>query len=138
MNSVFVLQHEYEWYGRDEVCFIGVYATHADAQAAIERLRSQPGFCYWPEGFTIDEYEIGKDHWNDGFIVVTQILLPRRDNPNEYRIAGTKWMPGDLYQIVDDFEGTEYAAGDIVRCIQKSVPGHGDAALVAIERVIAE
>lgn len=138
MKSVFVLQHEHEWCGRDEVKFIGAYATHAEAEAAIERLRAQPGFCYRPEGFAIDEYELGKDHWDDGFIVMSQILLPSLANPGHFQFAGAHWMPGDLYQIADDAEGTDYAVGDIVRCVEKSVPGHGHAALVVSERVSAD
>lgn len=68
MSIVFVLQHEYEWCDRDEVKFIGVYANLNDAELTVERLRAQPGFRDWPDGFTIDTYEVGKDHWTEGFV----------------------------------------------------------------------
>jgi hypothetical protein len=47
---------------------IGVYATEDDANGAIERFKVQPGFCDYLEGFEIDHpYEIGKDHWEEGY-----------------------------------------------------------------------
>jgi homoserine kinase type II len=71
MATVFILQHERpETEDRmEDVKFIGAYSSHASAQAAVERLRSQPGFRDYPDAFTIDEYEIDKDHWIEGFIV---------------------------------------------------------------------
>jgi len=71
MDTVFVVQHESpeteERYG--DVKFIGVYSTEASARAAVESLRSQPGFRDYPDDFSIDEYEVDKDHWTEGFIV---------------------------------------------------------------------
>jgi hypothetical protein len=69
MNSVFLLWHVHESAGRDDnEKLIGVYASRSDAEAAIQRLRNQPWFAKYPDGFTIDEYEIGKDHWAEGFV----------------------------------------------------------------------
>jgi hypothetical protein len=71
MNSVFVLWHVHEIAdGEDDEKLIGVYRSRDDAEAAIERLRSQPGFAEYSNGFTIAEYEIGKDHWAEGFVTV--------------------------------------------------------------------
>ena len=71
MNSVFLLWHVHELVdGEDDEMLIGVYASRSDAEAAIERLRDQPGFAQYPNDFTIDEYEIGKDHWVEGFVTV--------------------------------------------------------------------
>lgn len=67
MSTVFVLQHEYERDGVDNVKFIGVYSTHQNAEAAVERMRLQPGFSSYPDGFCIDEYELDRDHWVEGF-----------------------------------------------------------------------
>lgn len=53
----------------EDVKLIGAYASEAAAQAAIERLRKQPGFRDYPDDFTIDAYEIDKDHWTEGFVV---------------------------------------------------------------------
>jgi len=55
MTTVFVLQHEYEWCGRDEVKFVGVYATREDAQTAMGRLSNCSGFRDWPDGLSIEE-----------------------------------------------------------------------------------
>jgi len=38
------------------------------AEAALERTRLLPGFCDEPDGFTIEQYEVDKDHWPRGFV----------------------------------------------------------------------
>jgi len=70
--SVFVVQHSYEVEpcGHDETCFIGVYATREDANEAVKRLSKQPGFCERPDCFYVGEYELGKDHWTEGFVTI--------------------------------------------------------------------
>ena len=66
MTSVHLL-----WHVRNEdEKLIGVYATNADAVAAKERLRQQPGFVDTPEGFEIHEYELNQDHWTEGYVSV--------------------------------------------------------------------
>ena len=40
---------------------IGVYSTESEAAAAVARLREQPGFRDWPDGFSIDPHEVGAD-----------------------------------------------------------------------------
>jgi hypothetical protein len=68
MDTVYLL-----WYvrerdeGEDTELLIGVYRSKEDATAAIERLKGQPGFVAHPEGFEIHDYEVGKDHWTEGF-----------------------------------------------------------------------
>ena len=64
MDKVFVLQHERPETEdqTEDVKLIGAYSPEASAQAAIERLRTQPGFRDHPDDFTIDAYQIGKDH----------------------------------------------------------------------------
>jgi len=80
MRTVFILQHVHVLPdGEEDVKLIGVYRTHEAAYAAIERLIVQPGFCEHPRllnpsvddegsGFTLDEYELDKDHWIEGFV----------------------------------------------------------------------
>lgn len=82
MKSVFVVQHLHTLpHGEDDVKMIGVYATREDAIRATRRLASQPGFRDSPEivdqnstndmqGFHVDEYEIGKDHWLEGYVII--------------------------------------------------------------------
>ncbi|EMI54149.1 DUF7336 domain-containing protein [Rhodopirellula sallentina] len=133
MTKTFILQHEHEWCDREDVKFIGVYATHDDARAAMERLRVQPGFRDWPDGFSIAEYEIGVDHWTEGFVTMINILVPSRTNAGTYLVAGSAWRPGDFYEIVDveDAADAIFGVGDVVQCAEDAVPGHGDCMLVA-------
>ena len=65
--AVFVLQHSHDLDGCDETKFIGVYRTRETADAAIARLRAQPGFRMHPDGFSIDGYDLDMDHWTEGF-----------------------------------------------------------------------
>ena len=69
-DSVFVLWHIHDVGAVDDAKLIGVYKTNQDAQSAITRLVSKPGFSAAPEGFKIEEYEIGKDHWGEGYVAV--------------------------------------------------------------------
>lgn len=70
MRTVFILQHERPETDEvmEDVKFIGAHSSQASAEAAVERLRTQPGFCDYPDDFSIDEYEIDKDHWSEGFV----------------------------------------------------------------------
>ncbi len=83
MKTVWILQHLHILpQGEDCVKLIGVYATRDDAVGAAMRLAEQPGFRDFPnvnnstpddtEGFYIEEYEIGKDHWAEGFTTVSR------------------------------------------------------------------
>lgn len=79
MKSAFLLEHLHVIAeGNESAKTIGLYASKEDALAAIARLSKQPGFSDHPalidpletdyvSGFYIDEYEIGKDHWAEGF-----------------------------------------------------------------------
>jgi hypothetical protein len=67
----FVLQHVHVINdGEEDVKLIGVYSTRERAEQAVARLRSQPGFCDTPEGFSIDEYPVDQDHWTEGYVTV--------------------------------------------------------------------
>lgn len=78
-TSVFVVQHLHvHTNGEECVKMIGVYETRRAAEDAVERLVAKPGFRDYPQiieplrdaeesGFYIDEYEIGEDHWTEGF-----------------------------------------------------------------------
>lgn len=52
----------------DTELHIGIYRTEADAEAAISRLKSQPGFVDYPEGFEINPTRLNDDSWTEGFI----------------------------------------------------------------------
>ena len=65
MERVYVLQHENP--ETEDVKFIGVYSSEPLAEAAINRLKVQPGFRKFRNGFAIDHYELDADHWTEGF-----------------------------------------------------------------------
>lgn len=66
MDPLFVLLHSLPETGKVKV--IGIYSSKALAEAAEERTRVLPGFAEEPDGFTIERYEIDKDHWPRGFV----------------------------------------------------------------------
>jgi len=66
MDPLFVLLHSLPETGKVKV--IGIYSSKALAEAAEERTRILPGFAEEPDGFTIERYEIDKDHWARGFV----------------------------------------------------------------------
>ncbi|WP_394834844.1 hypothetical protein LVJ94_50940 [Pendulispora rubella] len=70
MAAVFIVQHAYERDDSEEIKFIGVYSSRMKAEEAVLRLKEQPGFREYPDGFCIDRYEIDKDHWEEGFVTV--------------------------------------------------------------------
>jgi hypothetical protein len=53
--------------GTEDVKFIGVYSSRDNAQAAIARLGQTPGFSDALAGFHIDEYQVDKDQWVEGY-----------------------------------------------------------------------
>ncbi|MFF3223683.1 hypothetical protein ACFYV7_12900 [Nocardia suismassiliense] len=68
INFVYLVNHEYSLNEDEvEVKRIGIYTSKAEAEAAIARLRLQPGFRDLPESFVIHRYEIGKDYLTDGY-----------------------------------------------------------------------
>jgi len=66
MDPLFVLLHSLPETGRVKV--VGIYSSRSLAEAALERTRLLPGFAEEPEGFSIDQYEVDKDHWSRGFV----------------------------------------------------------------------
>lgn len=130
MKSVFVLEHSYDLDGNDETKFIGVYSSKEEAEKAINRLSKQNGFKYRLDGFHIEEYELNKDHWSEGFATITSIQVKSLENTWITVVA--ECLPNDLYEIVEKQENEklgEFKDGDIVKCKEK------DGVLYAIERI---
>jgi hypothetical protein len=72
VTKVYVLQHVHSLEdGEEDVKFIGVYSSRENAHAAIERLSRAAGFSDTPAGFQIDEYELDKDQWVEGYSTLT-------------------------------------------------------------------
>ena len=68
VRGVFIVNHSRQLpNGHEDVKLIGVYASPARAQEAIDRTRLIEGFRDYPGGFTVDQYVIDRDHWQEGF-----------------------------------------------------------------------
>jgi hypothetical protein len=69
MTTVYVLWHVYELNPLDdeESKLIGVYSSEEEASEAIARLRKQPGFRDYPNGFEIHQRTLDADSWTEGF-----------------------------------------------------------------------
>jgi hypothetical protein len=50
-----------EWY------HIGIYSERGLAEDAVARLKKQPGFERYPDGFSIGETPVDVTHWEEGF-----------------------------------------------------------------------
>jgi homoserine kinase type II len=68
METVYLVMHERSDTG--DLKTIGVYSSEAAAKAAVESVRNQPGFCDYPDGFTIDGYKLDLVCWAEGFVDV--------------------------------------------------------------------
>jgi hypothetical protein len=78
MATIYLLWylHENE-FGHEDNKFIGAYSMRANAQAAIEQLRDQPGFKKDPTQFCIYECTLDQTSWREGFITVAEAMQPK-------------------------------------------------------------
>jgi hypothetical protein len=70
MTSVFLLQHSYEINDFEETKVIGIYLSRKKAEQVIGKYKKLQGFKDYPDSFYIDEYEMDKDNWEEGFVRV--------------------------------------------------------------------
>lgn len=73
MDEVVLLWHVHQVDGEEDSKLIGVYRTEEDACAAIERLRTKPGFAQTVQGFQHERYQLNVDHWTEGFVEVEKL-----------------------------------------------------------------
>ena len=66
-GSVFYLAHEYFDGEYDNVSDLGYDSTYENAEKSLSEYRENPEFINYPDGFSIDEYEIDKPEWTEGF-----------------------------------------------------------------------
>src|SRR5215203_5871078 len=117
MKSVFILHHSYEIDGREETKLIGAYTSEAKAEAAIEKLKTKPGFKVRPDDFVISEYELNTDHWTEGYSTMTTIMV--KDTQGNWKAVAAAVQSDDTYKIVEKYENgllNEYKDGDFVKC----------------------
>lgn len=75
VETVFVLHHVHEApSGEEDTKMIGVHSSEDEAKAAIERLKTQPGFRDHVEGFCITPYRLNQDEWREGFVSWAEAL----------------------------------------------------------------
>lgn len=68
MNSVYVLQHFREGEESEDVKLIGIFSSEEKAKKIVVGLLKKPGFKDYPDGFSIEEYQIDNDiEWKEGF-----------------------------------------------------------------------
>jgi hypothetical protein len=71
MTQVYDLWFQREYPDREDTeLHIGIYETNADAVEAVSRLRDQPGFRDFPEGFNVYPVTLGLTGWQEGFATV--------------------------------------------------------------------
>jgi hypothetical protein len=72
MDIVYIVTHTHELPGgQEDIKFIGVYGSNESAEKAVERASVKAGFAETKEGFFIEGYQLGKDHWTEGFFTYT-------------------------------------------------------------------
>ena len=68
---VFVLHHEKDPDSDDDDAkLLGVFSSRERAEEAKARTLQLPGFRDFPEGFTIDHYEVDRLYWDSGFVLM--------------------------------------------------------------------
>lgn len=73
MTILYMLRHSYQpnpEIDHDEEKFIGIYSTEDKARAAIELLRTQPGFRDYPDCFEVHPQRVDATGWDEGFVRV--------------------------------------------------------------------
>lgn len=66
---VFLVTHVCELPGgAEDLKLIGVYDSEESAKRAVDRAMSRPGFRDHTDGFFVQSYALGKDHWMEGFV----------------------------------------------------------------------
>ncbi|UMZ10633.1 hypothetical protein I9018_24560 [Pseudomonas sp. MPFS] len=64
---VYILQHVSECEDREDVKIVGIYSAAELANEAALNFSMVPGFKDFPQGFSVDPYELDRTFWKDGF-----------------------------------------------------------------------
>jgi len=68
MKKVYLVNHNYELQGCDEIKFIGIFSSEKKAKKAVKKLKKQKGFKKYKKGFTIGKCPLNQIYWDGGFI----------------------------------------------------------------------
>ncbi|MCM1090827.1 MAG: hypothetical protein NC092_12425 [Butyrivibrio sp.] len=67
-RKVYLLQHSYEMEnGSEETKILGIFSSNLEAEKAIEKYKKLSGFKERPDDFYIDEYELNRKYWAEGY-----------------------------------------------------------------------
>jgi hypothetical protein len=80
MAAVYIVTHTHDLDGFEDAKMIGVYASRKDAQLAVKRKRTFPGFRDHPKGFHVARLELGRDQWSEGFVTERSQYAPPTKN----------------------------------------------------------
>lgn len=69
---VFLLNHTNP--SNKDIKFIGIYSSRPAAEDAIKSLINKPGFQQSPDRFKIEEHELNRTWWMDGFLTWGEAL----------------------------------------------------------------
>lgn len=121
MNEVWIVQHSYDLDGCEETKFIGVYSSRGKAQAAVVRLRKQPGFCERPKCFFVYRYTLNVDHWTEGFYTLSNIQVRNLSTEGpEWIVVEAHALPDGNYKIkkhkTEDDDSWQFKDNTVVRC----------------------
>jgi len=123
LKTVFIVEHSYDLDSCEETKFIGVYSTEQEAKLAVERLKKQPGFFDRPNDFHINEHELNKDHWTEGYATVSNIQVKNKEG--NWITVVAQFLADGNYKIVEnhyeDDSTNEFQGNDIVRCEERQV-----------------
>lgn len=94
------------------------------AEAAVERLRYQPGFQDYPECFTIGRYSFDEDHWTEGFVTIAPIQVKLLAGPEEWTTVHAELLHHtDRYKVSrhrdESDEDWQFRKGDVVTCEER-------------------
>ncbi len=97
MENVYILHHVYEYDELEEVRVIGVYKTENKAKAALNILRQKNDFNEYPNGFYINEYQLNKSRWTEGFNIDDE--MPDPEMTQEQKVLVSKLTQENLNVI---------------------------------------
>lgn len=69
-KKVYLLEHGYEQGDIDIVKYLGVFSSRQNAEEALEKYKTLPGFCDMPDDLHIYEIVLDFMEWSEGFITI--------------------------------------------------------------------
>lgn len=71
MKTIYCLAHSYEHpSGEPEIKTLAYFGSKKEAEDAVRHYVELPGFVRYPDGFFVDEVQLGRLHWEEGFETV--------------------------------------------------------------------